>query len=189
MHQTFRHRSLPPVPPRVVEIPMSAQIPFGLSAARLSGVAAVALTLLVVTSSDALAQRRGGGGSARPEPVLSPADRIKAQVESNDPFDFLNDQRKQLSLSDAQRDSFKVYQKELKKSRDPLIKEVYKHMPRGNADGGMPDTVRALTAALRELNTSWEERAFSHLDAAQRARADTLRIQWMIDQRANRGRP
>ncbi len=150
--------------------------------------------LCVTVSSEGAAQRggRGGGGSAAsraPANAPSPADMIKQQVEASDPFEFLNEHRKQLSLSDAQRDSLKAYQKDMKKSQDPLIKEVYKQMPRNAAGGrGMPDTVRTLVGSLREITQSYEERAFGQLDEKQRAKADTLRIEWMVNQRG-RGRP
>ena len=160
---------------------------------------ALASLLTLFPAAEAAAQRggagrggAGGAGAMRGAATMpSPADMIKQQIESNDPYTFLLEHRKELALRNPQRDSIRDHQKEMKKEQEPLFKELHRHMPKSMPQGGarpaMPDTVRELMSALSAISKAHEERSWSLLDEQQRPRADTLHIQWMVNRRAARG--
>ncbi len=60
-----------------------------------------------------------GGGGRR-----SPSSTIKDNLKRNDPFDFLFDQKKALSLRDEQKDSLKALRKEMQHAQAPLFDAV-----------------------------------------------------------------
>ena len=75
---------------------------------------------------------RGGGmgGGGMGGSMKSPSQTLKQNMERTDPLKFLLDNKKPLSLTNAQRDTLKQYQKDM----DELEKPVYKDLDKLVAD-------------------------------------------------------
>ncbi len=73
--------------------------------------------------------RRGGGGMGGPSMGGSrktPATLVKENLEKSDPIAFLLDRKKPLTLSDMQKDSLKIFRKEMQHMQEPLFKDMDK---------------------------------------------------------------
>lgn len=73
--------------------------------------------------------RRGGGGmggQGMGGSRKTPASLVKENLEKSDPIAFLLDRKKPLSLSDVQRDSLKIFRKEMQHMQEPLFKDMDK---------------------------------------------------------------
>ena len=86
------------------------------------------LALSIPSSGSLAAQggrgRGGPGGRGGFGQRVSPAATLKDNLEHNDPVAFLLDRKKPLALSGAQRDSLKVFRKEMRRRQEPLFKDM-----------------------------------------------------------------
>jgi hypothetical protein len=78
------------------------------------------------------------GGSRK-----TPASLVKENLEKSDPIAFLLDRKKPLTLSDMQKDSLKIFRKEMQHMQEPLFRDmdkifadIEKNGGEGGAEGG-----------------------------------------------------
>ena len=71
---------------------------------------------------------RGGGmgGGSMGGNMKSPAAALKDNLERTDPLKFLLDHKKPLSLTNAQRDTLKRFQKDMSDMQEPIYKDLEK---------------------------------------------------------------
>lgn len=72
--------------------------------------------------------RRGGGmgGPGMGGSRKTPASLVKENLENSDPIAFLLDRKKPLTLTDMQKDSLKIFRKEMQHMQEPLFKDMDK---------------------------------------------------------------
>ncbi|BAH38412.1 MAG TPA: hypothetical protein DGD08_03495 [Gemmatimonas aurantiaca] len=80
----------------------------------------------------------GGGPGGRPGGPGSrtPVDVARDRMKQTDPLAFLLDHKKELALTKAQQDTFKVYRKELEEKQSPVFKDLQKVSTEEPANGG-----------------------------------------------------
>ena len=164
------------------------------------------LALSIPSSGSLAAQggrgRGGPGGRGGFGQRVSPAATLKDNLEHNDPVAFLLDRKKPLALSGTQRDSLKVFRKEMRRRQEPLFKDMEglaadreQQGARGGrgrgARAGASDTMRILIDCLTDIQDAYGERARTQLSESQRAKADTLMERFLADERkrAEKARP
>lgn len=154
--------------------------------------------------------RRGGmGGPGMGDGARrTPATMVKDNLEKNDPIAFLLDRKKPLTLSDAQKDSLKLFRKEMQRMQEPLFKDIEKIFadeapqsgggPGGGPGGGrrgggmgggkgaiLPDTAKVIVARLTDIQEAYRDRARTQLNDGQRHIADSL-LTALLDEERNK---
>jgi len=133
---------------------------------------------------------------------------VKDNLEKNDPIAFLLDRKKPLTLSDAQKDSLKLFRKEMQRMQEPLFKDIEKIFadeapqsgggPGGGPGGGrrgvgmgggkgaiLPDTAKVIVARLTDIQEAYRDRARTQLNDGQRHIADSL-LTALLDEERNK---